>query len=172
MTNAGHLPISTSYRMGNPCLATTIQLGQAWAVSDGSFKDKFGTATWVFYHATTNETLGPSQLTTPGYPEDQCSYCSELSRLCAIATTILELAWFHDLHDRAIQVACNGKSALHRCFKPWSSNPLAKHFNIIQATRVAIATTPVSWTWEHIWGHQDEMQHLLLLWNNVMWKWT
>jgi len=126
----------------------------------------------VFYHATTNETLGYGQLTTLGYPEDQCSYHSELSGLYGIATTILESAQFHNLRGGTIKVACNGKSALHRCFKLWLSNPLAKHFNIIQATRASIATTPVSWTWEHIWGHQDEMQHLLLLWNNVMWKWT
>jgi len=44
---------------------------------------------------------------------------------------------------------------------PWSSNPLAKHFDIIQATRVAIAATPITWTWEHFWGYQDDTQQLL-----------
>jgi len=33
---------------------------------------------------------------------------------------------------------------------------LAKHFNIIQATRATIAKTPLCWSWEHIWGHQDD----------------
>jgi len=132
-------------------------------VSDSSFKDKFGTAAWVYYDANCNDTLGTGQLNTPGYPEDQCSYCSKISGLYRIAITILELAQFHDLCGGAIHVACNGKSTLHRCFKPWSSNPLAKHFDIIHATRAAIAATPITWTWVHLRGHQDKTQQPLTI---------
>ena len=144
-------------------LAVAIQLGTARAVSDGSFKDQFGTAAWVYYDAITNETLGNGRLNTPGYPEDQCSYRSEISGIYGIAVTILELAKFHDLRGGAIQVACDGESALHRCFKPWSSNPLAKHFDIIHATRAAITASTITWTWEHVRGHQDETQQPLTI---------
>jgi len=144
-------------------LAAAIQLGTARAVSNGSFKEQFGTAAWVYYDANTNETLGTGKLNTPGYPEDQCSYHSKISGLYGIAVTILELAKFHDLRSGAIQIACDGKSALHRCFKLWSSNPLAKHFDIIHATRAAIAATTIIWTWEHVRGHQDKTQQPLTI---------
>jgi len=91
-------------------------------------------AAWVYYHDTTNKTLGSRKLVTPGYLEDQCSYRSKLSGLYGISATIAELALFHDLCGSSIKVMCDGKSALHWCFKPWASNLLAKHFDIIQAT--------------------------------------
>jgi len=150
-------------------LATAIRLRQARAVSNGSFKDWFGTAMWVYYHDTTNETLGSGKLVTPGYLEDQCSYRSKLSGLYRISTTIAKLALFHDLSGGSIKVACDGKSALHQCFKPWASNPLAKHFDVIQAMRATLAQTQlVGWSWEHIQGHQDDMGKLLTIakqWN-------
>jgi len=37
------------------------------------------------------------------------------------------------------------------------ATPLAKHFDIIQAMRTMIAQTKLSWSWEHVWGHQDDM---------------
>jgi len=115
-------------------------------------------AMWVYYHDKTNETLSSGQLVTPGYPEDQeCSYRSELSGLYGIVATIAEMGSFHDLSGGSITVTCDGESALHRCFKPWASNPLAKHFDIIQATRTTIAKTQLHWSWEHVWGHQDDM---------------
>jgi len=69
-------------------LATAIQLGQARAVSDSSFKNQFGMAAWVYYHEETNETLGSGRLVILGYLEDQSSYRSMLSRLYGIAATI------------------------------------------------------------------------------------
>jgi len=91
-------------------------------------------AAWVFYHRDTNATLGLGKLITPGYPEDQCSYQSKMSGIYGIASTIRELALYHNLRGGTLMVACNSDSALHRYFKPWNSNPLAKHFNLIQAT--------------------------------------
>jgi len=129
-------------------------------------------AAWVYYHNDTNETLGSGQLVTLGYPEDQCSYRSELSGLYGIAAVIAKMGFFHDLSGRSITVACNGESTLHRCFKPWASNPLAKHFDIIQAMRTTIAPqTKLSWSWEHVWGHQDDTGQQLTTRNNAMWTW-
>jgi len=91
-------------------------------------------AAWVYYHEETNKLLGSGRLVMPGYLEDQSSYRSKLSRIYSIAATIAEMDSFHDLQGRSIKVMCNRESALHQCFKPWASNPLAKHFDIIQAT--------------------------------------
>ncbi len=106
----------------------------ARVVSDGSFKNRFGMAAWVYYNNETNVLLSSDKLVTPGYPEDQSSYQSKISRIYGIVATIVEMELFHDLGGGSIKVACDGESALHRCFKPWVSNPLAKHFDMIQAT--------------------------------------
>jgi len=96
-----------------------------------------------------------------GYPNDQCAYCSKLSSIYGIALTLKELATYQDFMGGNIKIACDGESALHWCFKPWNSNPLAKHFNLIQATRTAIWNTPLGWSWEHVWGHQDDENEAL-----------
>jgi len=137
-------------------LGEAIRSGQAHVVSDGSFKEKFGMAAWVFYHNETNLTLGHGRLITPGGPNKQCAYHSKLSGLYGITLTLHELSSYQEFAGGHIKTACNGESALHRCFKPWASNPLAKHFDLIQATRSAIRNTPIEWTWEHVRGHQDE----------------
>jgi len=94
-------------------LGEAIRSGQAKAVSDGSFKEKFGTATWVFYHASMNATLGSGKLITLGYPEDQCTYRSELSGLYGIVSTIRELTTYQDLAGGTILITCDGENALH-----------------------------------------------------------
>jgi len=94
-------------------LGEAIRSGNARAVSDGYFKEKFGMAAWVFYHDITNVTLGSWKLITLGYPEDQCAYQSKLSGLYRIVATIRELATFQDLAGGAILIACDGESALH-----------------------------------------------------------
>jgi len=70
-------------------LAIAIQLGKARVVSNGSLKNRFGMAVWVYYHEETNELLGSSRLVMLGYLEDQSSYRSELSGIYGIAATIV-----------------------------------------------------------------------------------
>jgi len=78
-------------------LAIVIRLGKARAVSDGSFKNQFGMAAWVYYNTKTNKLLGSGRLVMPGYPEDQSSYQSKLSGIYGIAATIMEMESFHNL---------------------------------------------------------------------------
>jgi len=89
---------------------------------------------WVYYNEEANKLLGSGRLVMPGYLGDRSSYRSKLSRIYGITATIGKMETFHDLRVRAIKVTCNRESALHQCFKPWVSNPLAKCFDIIQAT--------------------------------------
>jgi len=79
----------------------------------------------------------------------------------AFAATIVKLALFHDLHNGSIQVACDRESTLHCCFKQLTSNPLTKHFYLIQVTHTMLQDTPISWSWVHICGHQDDLGQLL-----------
>jgi len=132
-------------------------------VSNSSFKEKFGMAAWVFYHNKTNATLGNGKLITLGYPDNQCTYQSELSGIYGIVSIIRELSMYQDFVGGSITIACDGESILHSCFKPWNSNPLAKHFDLIQATWTAIQTAPLAWSWEHVQGHQDDTNDILTI---------
>jgi len=69
-------------------LGEAIRTGHACMVSNGSFKEQFGMAAWVFYHGKMNATLGNGKLITLGYPDDQCTYRSELSGIYGIVSTI------------------------------------------------------------------------------------
>jgi len=82
-------------------------------VSDGSFKEKFGMAAWVFYHNETNATLGNGKLITLGYLDDLCTYHSKLSGIYSIALALRELAMYQDFVGGSIKIACNGESMLH-----------------------------------------------------------
>jgi hypothetical protein len=68
-------------------LAASIHRGHAIAVSDGSFKDEFGTVAYVLEGATAaNRIVGA--LAVPGAPEDQSSYHSEIAGLYGIAMMV------------------------------------------------------------------------------------
>jgi len=69
----------------------------ARVVSDSSFKNRFSMAAWVYYDNKTNMLLGSGKLVTPGYPEDQSSYQSKISRIYGIMAIIVEMELFHDL---------------------------------------------------------------------------
>jgi hypothetical protein len=61
---------------GGTILATLIQQESCIAVSDGSFKDQHGTASWVMEAETScGRILG--DCVTPGNPSDQSAYRSE-----------------------------------------------------------------------------------------------
>jgi len=115
----------------------------AVAVSDSSFKNQFGTATWIFFDTTNGTTaLGQRSLINIWIPQRPRAYRSKLSGL--YAATLLELSQFHGLRGQ-LKLACDGRSALHCCFKLWFSSPLTKHFDPpFQAMYATIAQLPIN----------------------------
>ena len=70
-------------------IAQALRDGTAVAVSDGSFKDKFGTAAWVIEGRRSDGWL-EGQCIIPGGPEDQSAYRSKLGGLYVIAAMVQE----------------------------------------------------------------------------------
>jgi len=104
------------------------------AISDGSFKDKQGTAAWVCYtKSAPKQAIMQGALTTPGYPNVQGSYWIKLAGIYRIVTTISMVCKFHKIMKGNILVICDGESALKWCFKQQTCNPAEKHFDIIHA---------------------------------------
>jgi hypothetical protein len=98
--------------MGAPLLASiiygsaSIRDGSAGAVSDGSFKDKFGTATFTIIDGCDSSIIGLN--IGPGHPSDQGTYRSELVGLFGIILVVNALCLWADISEGAIEIGCDG----------------------------------------------------------------
>ena len=54
-----------------------------------------------------------------------------------------------------IKVGCDGLSALNKAFNTWPLEPSDPHFDLLSALWKMISSSPVTWTTQHIAGHQD-----------------
>jgi len=95
-------------------------------------------------------------LTTPGNPDTQGSYWSELAGISGIVTTILIISKFYQITQGTVLVICNGESTLKCCFKQQTCNPIEKHFDIVHAICTIMHKMSLTMQWEHVWGHQDK----------------
>jgi predicted RNA-binding Zn-ribbon protein involved in translation (DUF1610 family) len=124
------------------------------AVSDGSFKEQHGTAAWMIIVSPLCDIRG--RCITPGSPEIQSAYRSELAGLYCIAYYVHYLERTHGVSGR-ITVACDGISALNQTSKNYDFiNPNVPQFDLIMAIRSVVAETTWVWTWKHVKGHQDD----------------
>jgi hypothetical protein len=89
--------------------------GTAIAVSDGSFKDCFGTASWVVEGSSPSHRMRGDNI-VPGDTEDQGSYRSELSGLHGIILVIHALCEFYKIDQGTIEVGCDSITALEKGF--------------------------------------------------------
>ena len=138
-------------------VADAILAGTAIAVSDGSFKDSFGTSAWTL-RGDTNESFITGVNVVPGSDEDQSAFRSELAGIYGIIIATTVLCELHDIHSGCITVACDGESALDYVFdwdKKWltASTP---HLDLIAASRTLLRASPVQWKFHHVYGHQDD----------------
>jgi len=58
-------------------IAQALSSGTCMAVSNGSYKDLFGTAAWILTNSASVQLLGLTMV--PGSPGDHASYCSKLA---------------------------------------------------------------------------------------------
>jgi hypothetical protein len=143
---------------GGRTLAEAIHQGRAIAVSDGSYKDDFGTAAYVLEGETASNRI-VCALATPGIPEDQSSFCSELAGLYRIVMMVQAVCHQFGITSGGIEVGCDGLIALQRAFgEDFMVTPDIKDsdYDLLSATRKILAESPVIWTWRHVEGHQDD----------------
>jgi hypothetical protein len=114
------------------------------AVSDRSFKNQHGTASWMVYISDMCIIYG--ETISPGDPTDQSAYRSELVGIYGIVATIWLLEnEYHLIGD--VTVGCDGLSALRQASKQFDFiNPNEPQFDVIMAIRRMIADS--SWTWQ------------------------
>ena len=124
------------------------------AVSDGSYKDLHGTASWRISIRATSDTI-----VVPGPPQSQSAYRSELTGLYGICLTLWGLQQYFAC-EVSVEIGCDGLSAIQSCQDTSDTyNPNAAHFDLISATRFLIRQIQSYVTWRHIKGHQDDNPH-------------
>jgi hypothetical protein len=134
------------------------------AVSDGSFKDTFGTAAWTI-GTETEEHLIAGKAICPGGPDHQSSYRSELTGLYAILAITNQMCLYFDIKEGHIEIGCDGQSALQTAFEyePILSADLPD-FDILGAIYYLRKQSRITWSFRHVKGHQDEQGIDLDLW--------
>jgi hypothetical protein len=138
-------------------LKTTLVLsGTIKAVSDGSFKDRHGTAAWLLEIAS--ECIIYGLAVVPGHGSDQSAYRSELTGLYGIAMTVRLLETKYSFHG-TVTIGCDGLSALNKArIDSDFANPNEPQFDLITAIRQVRQTSESTWQWRHIKGHQDAVR--------------
>ncbi len=143
-------------------VAAAIQNHVGVAVSDGSFKNGHGTASWVL-EGLNNVGRLQGNVVVPGRADDQCSYRSELTGLYSIALMVHSLCQVHGIISGSMEVGCDGLEALRRTCSPhFRPSPSDAHFDLIVATRSIMASCPITWHHRHVKGHQDNDPTALL----------
>ena len=143
-------------------IVNAVKQGRCRMVSDGSFKDNFGTSSFVL-ESTTDKVRIEADNVIPGPANSQSAYRSELGGLYGMVfllTTAIE--FFHGKDATSItgtvQVGCDGKSALEKCFDPEvHANCSTPDFDMIIAIRRRLHQfNRIQWKHEHIMGHRDD----------------
>jgi hypothetical protein len=142
--------------------------GKVSAVSDGSFKEAYGTAAWMVY--ITENCVIQGSCIAPGTAEDQSAYRSELTGLYGIACTIWALQHRWKLTG-LVTAGCDGLSALRQAQKSADFiDPNLPQFDLIMAIRQIISQSCWRWEWIHVKGHQDETKEFADLDNWSQWN--
>jgi hypothetical protein len=138
-------------------VADAIRNHAAIAVSDGSYKEEYGTAAWVIEgDSAIGRILG--RVIVPGGAHDHSSYRSELAGILAIMTITNKLCDFYDIDNGSVEIACDGRSALDKAFSHTSSIRMEdSHHDILGAIRYQWAQSKILWKARHVYGHQDEV---------------
>ena len=125
------------------------------AVSDGSLKSPVGTAAFALVGATDDHIIQGVHL-TPGPILDGNSFRCEISGLLAVVYLSQLICTFYGITEGAIQVICDNKTAL-TTFQSWfTPDPNHDSFDLISSLRASLATSPLTWSTQHVYGHRDK----------------
>ena len=138
-------------------LADSIKRGFCIGVSDGSFKDKFGTACWILKAEDQESGDIRCPCVVPGGDESHSAYRSELAGLYGMATMVWTICEFYQVKDGVVELACDGLQALrHVATLHKMTEPKMPQFDLLAATRRMLQLCPVTFKFRHVKGHQDD----------------
>jgi hypothetical protein len=137
-------------------VAEAIRNRTAIAVSDGSFKDTYGTAAWVLEGDSSDGRI-VGRVIAPGNDVDHSAYRSELSGILAVMIMVKHICEHHKIKEGAVELACDGLSAIDKAFSYVSLLHIDEpDFDLIAAIKHQWRYSPILWKVRHVRGHQDK----------------
>jgi hypothetical protein len=133
-----------------------ILAGTALWVTDGSYKDPYGSAAFTLLphlDATDGITLVNQ---TPGRDNEMDAYRAEVCGIYGCLAFTNELLQHHRISTGSITMACDCKPALLNIFEKCFDKPAQSHYDVIHACQLLRAASPIKWTSRHVYGHQDK----------------
>ena len=132
---------------GEVTMAEAIWNGQAIAVSDGSYKDQFGTAAYMLKGNTGTHHV-VAVMVVPSDHHSQSPFCSELVGLDSIIHMVDLLCKMFTISTGLIQVGCDELSALTQTFG-WKWHDIKAiqkaNFDMFSALHGALRHTLIKW---------------------------
>jgi hypothetical protein len=115
--------------------ATAIIMGQATAISDGSYKDRVGTSASMLHGSSRSHVIASVNV-VPGRPSEQSAYRSELSGIIGSLTTIRLVCQLHNIQSGSVTIGLDGYEAMRQSSGNWPLDPQQTDFDMLKAIRL------------------------------------
>ena len=147
--------------MTTPDISSLIEdicTGTAVGVSDGSYKDNYGTAAWILENAAGTQRI-QGKVIVPGYASDQSAYRSEVAGLYGLVFVLERIVSVCRLSTGGVTIGCDGLNALtdsitiDKC-----TSCKKKHFDLISGIQGYLAQSILKYSPTHVKGHQDKQK--------------
>ena len=142
-------------------IVQAIANGSAIGVSDGSFKDEFGTAAWVLEDITAQQRI-VGTLITPGFHSDHSAYRSEISGIYAMVTMVESIKHVWGLTKGTITLGCDGDQAGLQALDIHSRTTVCtqQSFDLLSGIQGKLKSSTITYTYRHVKGHQNDDKKL------------
>ncbi|CAJ1960198.1 unnamed protein product [Cylindrotheca closterium] len=153
------LILSTTGTGYESLLAEALLKDRLCVISDGSYKLGLGMAAVQLPPRKGGKEHIIVQSQTPGLPDDQSAYRSELIGLLA---GIMVVDWLMDQWAPTLQspphvrIACNGFLALLNTFSDNQVTTQQAQFDLVSSIRETLARSRALWEPSHVYGHLDK----------------
>ena len=137
-------------------IAEGIRQGTAVAITDGSYKDHHGTASFEIRPKLEQRGLRGSNV-TPGSDELQCAFRSEVGGIAGIMYVLKVICDEHQIDKGHITIACDCQSAGHQTLGQYQDiDPNHRHYDLLQYVSSLREELPISLKYMYVEAHQRE----------------
>jgi hypothetical protein len=117
------------------------------AVSDGSYKDQYGTASWCIDH---NGVFISGNAIAPGVEPDHSSFrSSELMGIYAMMVVLNRICTYFHITTGTVTIECDGLEALRKTFA-YKLDVDDSCFDLLAAIRKVQHISPIHYLFRHI----------------------
>jgi hypothetical protein len=133
-----------------------IKEGRVIAISDGSHKKKWGTASWRIMADSNKAEQWAGLHLTPGRKDCQSSFRGEIGGIYAMAVAIELICKFFHISNGSVSFGIDCEAALYCIFdRNKKATATKKSCDLIMATRKVLDRLPISFSHRHVPAHQD-----------------